>query len=307
MILVLVAALITDQFLGEVKRFHPLVGFGKCAMWVENWLNRKNHGSIFIGLMGVVILVLPAALVVFFLSAFLHKLVGFYTFVLDILIVYWALGLRSLTEHVEAIKKALLSQNIIAARQLLSLVVSRDSHSLNQQQISSAAIETTLENGCDAVFAVLFWYCVGGCGGVVAYRLINTLDAMWGYRTERYECFGKVAAKLDDVLNYLPARLTALSYGVLGNFKGAIKSCYESAHLLASPNAGLVMAAGAGSLNVRLGGGALYRGKEISKPYFGGSDMPSTESIASAVKMVILTTLLWCFAIGFTQIILRSI
>ena len=290
--LIAIVALLLDQLLGEAKRFHPLIGFGNLAVWLEQRVNTRptERLSVLSGLLCLTLLILPISSIIWLLQVSLDSL----GWIISLFVLYWALGLKSLIEHIQPVRIALSHNNIDQARHSLSRIVSRDTKSLDQQQITTAAVETTLENGCDAVFGALFWFLVGGAPMAVLYRLINTLDAMWGYRTSRYEFFGKSAAILDDIANYLPARLTALSYAICGNFKTAINSWFSFSKLLESPNAGPVMAAGAGSLNVRLGGPTPYQGLVKEKPFFGGTNQVHIDDLQRANKLVINAVLLWC-------------
>lgn len=300
--IIVILALALDRLVGEPRRGHPLVGFGNGALYLERKFNIPSHGkrSIIKGALCVLALVAPLAVLSIALKYWLQTAWGtsptaaLLAPALDILVLYWAIGLRSLHQHIKPIQRALEASNIELARQLVARVVSRDSAQMAPTQISSAAIETTIENGCDALFSVLFWYALGGIFMVIIYRLVNTLDAMWGYRTERFERFGKAAAKLDDLLNYIPARLTALTYGIFGNLTGALESWRRDAPKLDSPNAGPVMAAGAGSLNLRLGGEASYHGELKDKVYFGGTEPPVPGDISRALRLINLSTVLWC-------------
>lgn len=293
--LTVTSALVLDQLFGEAKRYHPLVGFGNIATYVENKLNKIPHKpiSVLIGSLGLALLVTVPVL----LSIALSEWIGQYSLVLDIIVLYWAIGLKSLIEHTKPINDALNEQNIGQARTSVSYIVSRNTETMCEPQIVSATVESTLENGCDGVFAAIFWCIIGGAPCVIAYRLINTLDAMWGYRSERFEYFGKCAAKLDDAINYIPARLAALSYAVLGQFRLAIECWKSQAKKLNSPNGGPVMCSGAGSLNIKLGGPAIYHNKTLNKPYFGGNQLPSAKDIQRANQLVRKTALLWCVAI----------
>jgi adenosylcobinamide-phosphate synthase len=151
-----------------------------------------------------------------------------------------------------------------------------------------------LENGNDAIFSTLFWFALLGGPGAVMFRLANTLDAMWGYRTPRFLHFGWAAARFDDVLNYVPARLTAISYALLGKCRQALTCWRTQAAAWDSPNAGPVMATGAGSLGVQLGGAARYHGEWEQRPALGSGVRPGATDIARGVSLVRHAQWLWC-------------
>jgi adenosylcobinamide-phosphate synthase len=218
--------------------------------------------------------------------------------IVEIGLLYLALGATSLAEHARAVAEALHDHDLPLARQRVGLMVSRDTGKMNQAQVSAAAVESVLENGCDAVFGALFWFAVAGAPGVVLYRLVNTLDAMWGYRTARYLQFGWAAARLDDILNWMPARLTALSYTLLGQQRLAWRCWRLQASAWQSPNAGPVMAAGAGALGVSLGGAASYHSQWIQRPPLGAGLPPGAIDIDRAVKLINAAIWLWLFGIA---------
>jgi adenosylcobinamide-phosphate synthase len=168
---------------------------------------------------------------------------------------------------------------------------------MDAQAVASAAVESVLENGNDAVFGALFWFLVAGAPGVLLYRLVNTLDAMWGYRTPRYLYFGWAAARLDDVLNFIPARLTALTYALIGHTRSALRCWRAQAGEWESPNAGPVMAAGAGALGVGLGGGAYYHGQWEERPALGAGPRPDATSIPAGLRLVRLGVILWLLVV----------
>jgi adenosylcobinamide-phosphate synthase len=173
------------------------------------------------------------------------------------------------------------------------MIVSRDTGDLNETDIARATCESVLENGSDAIFSALFWFLVLGAPGAVLYRLANTLDAMWGYRTPRYRHFGWAAARIDDVLNWIPARLTSLTYALLGRTRSALRCWATQARHWYSPNAGPVMAAGAGALDIELGGPARYHGELKIRPALGCGSAPHVRHIARAVRLVQRALVLW--------------
>lgn len=283
------AAVLIDWLLGEPKRLHPLVGFGRLAAGAERWL----YGSPGLGprarrVRGVLALALLLAPLVA-VAAFLCALPGAGA-VLSIAGLYFALAHRSLHDHALAVVVALRTGDDHEARRLASLMVSRDPAALD---ITRSATESVLENGNDGVFGAIFWFALAGGAGAVFYRLANTLDAMWGYRNDRYLEFGWAAARLDDLLNFIPARLTALTYAALGNTRQAIACWRAQAPAWDSPNAGPVMAAGAGALGVSLGGPARYQGEWHDRPALGTGAAPTPDDIERALTLVRHSLWLW--------------
>jgi adenosylcobinamide-phosphate synthase len=213
--------------------------------------------------------------------------------VLDALLLGFALGGRSLAEHARAVAASLADGRLEAAREAVGRIVSRDTGALDEEGAATAAVESVLENGNDAVFGALFWFCIAGGAGALLYRLANTLDAMWGYRDARRIYFGWAAARLDDALNFVPARLTALTYALLGETRTALACWRAQAAQWSSPNAGPVMAAGAGALKVSVGGTAMYHGAAEARPLLGAGRAANAADIARAVALVERGLLLW--------------
>jgi cobalamin biosynthesis protein CobD len=275
-------------------------------------------------------LIIPLSLAGYFISSAL----GQYSWIFAVVVVYSAIGFKSLIEHSERVFNtlpnrvfntlpnksvntlpnkafnALPNKSVNArsdkqldkARYAVSLMVSRNTAQMSEAEITSASIESSLENGCDSTFGVLFWFLLGGVPMVICYRLTNTLDAMWGYRNQRFELFGKSAAKLDDLLNYVPARITALFFALCGNTRKALGCWRTQATLLASPNGGPVMTSGAGSLDIQLGGPAYYHGKRVKKAFFGAENQAQSEDILRANRLLRLTLLTWCAAIALISL-----
>lgn len=287
----LLLGLLIDHFVGEVKRWHPLVGFGDAASILEEAANPSS--DIEGKLRGLFCWALMVLIPVMAMSLVVSQLSGLALLVVNALVVYFVVGLKSLAEHGRNVAVPLLAGDLPAARQLIAMMVSRDTDMLTEQQVASAACESVLENGSDAIFAALFWFCLLGAPGAILYRGANTLDAMWGYKTDRYRSFGWAAARIDDVLNWLPARLTALSYSLVGNFSSGLKCARQQGGLTDSPNAGYVMAAGAGALGISMGGGAIYHGKEHQRPIFGVGPVAEAIDIERAIALVQRASVLW--------------
>ncbi|NQD91632.1 cobalamin biosynthesis protein [Pseudomonas sp. CrR25] len=282
------AAVALDAWLGEPRRGHPLVAFGRLAARLERRFNPAGRGWRSHGVTAWCLAVLPLTL----LAALLAQLEAI-GWAVEILALYAALGLKSLGEHATPVAQALRLGDLALARQRVGYLVSRHTAALDATGVARAGTESVLENGSDAVFAALFWFLVAGAPGVVLYRLSNTLDAMWGYRNSRFERFGWAAAKIDDGLNYLPARLVALTYALLGSSARALRCWRRQAPQWDSPNAGPVMAAGAGALGVRLGGAAIYHGREEQRPPLGEGAEPCARDIERALNLVYGGVLLW--------------
>ena len=284
--LLLVAGVVLDYLLGEARRWHPLVGFGNLAGLLEHSFNRGAMG----GLRGAgawALAVLPLTAVACWAAVRGGLAV-------HVALLYFCLGLRSLRDHNLPIARALAGGDLPAARQLTARIVSRDTASASEAELAKASAESLLENGNDAVFGTRFWFLVAGGPGAPLFRLANTLDAMWGYRSSRFLAFGCAAARIDDALNYIPARLTALSYVLLADDRKTAWRCWRlQAPHWPSPNAGPVMASGAGALGLALGGSATYDGVPEQRPELGHGRPARAVDILRAWKLVEASTALW--------------
>ncbi len=285
-----------DLLIGEATRWHPLVGFGNVAAWVEKKLNTGN-GRFFRGTIAWCIVVLPVCVFIWTLTLLLAQWHAVAALAAHAVLLYFSLGLRSLRDHTMPIAQALADGDLPHARVLTARIVSRDTAQSEESDLAKAGVESLLENGNDAVFGTLFWFVIAGGPGALLFRLANTLDAMWGYRTPRFLAFGCAAARIDDVLNFIPARLTALSYGLLGNTRSAWRCWRTQAPLWSSPNAGPVMSAGAGALNISLGGAAIYDGEIERRPVLGSGPAATGVDIRRAWRLVASATALWAVLI----------
>nr|WP_314901129.1 adenosylcobinamide-phosphate synthase CbiB [uncultured Deefgea sp.] len=300
----LMFGLAIEWLFGEPRRWHLLVSFGRLANAVERAMNKGRMGIALGAISMMALVAIPIFIFIVLRIYFANS-----AWILDGLALWFALGAKSLFAHVRAIARPLMCGDLPAARVALSMIVSRDCAQLTETEVAKGAIESNLENGADAIFATLFWFALFGGAGALLHRLSNTLDAMWGYRTPRFNEFGRFAARLDDVLNYIPARLVALSYALLGNARLALTAWRTQAPRWDSPNAGPVMAAGAGALSLTLGGNAIYHGQVEVRTPLGFGPAPQALDIERSLRLVQKTLALWllsCVALPLLMLIFQE-
>ena len=301
--LIAVMAVLLDRLLAEPKHWHPLVVFGRWADWLEKVFNRPRwRGQYWPGALALFLALLPLLP----LGWFLYWL-GQQSFWLwcaaQALILYACIGWQSLKQHVQAIVEA---DELSVRRTRLSWIVSRDTAELNDEEIAQASCESLLENSSDALFASLFWFAIGGGLAALAHRWVNTLDAMWGYKTARFHAFGCWAARTDDLLAYWPARMTAALF-VLLSFPHCSRAwrCWRTqGPRCSSPNGGPVMTAGAGALNVRLSRRASYHGQWHEKTPMGCGPSADLKDIPSAMRLIHRTLWLWLACLLLLPVVL---
>ena len=274
-----------DLLLGDPAWLpHPVVGFGKMISWGEHRLNQGLHRMLKGALLAIVLILL-----VFFVTWYLrHLLLSFNdvsVIILDTIIVFYCLAGTTLIREVRAVFHA-LDRSLEEGRQQVARIVGRDTSELSAQEVRTAALETLAENLSDGVIAPLFWFALLGTPGMLAYKMVNTLDSMIGYKTERYKDFGCWAAHIDDVANYIPARLTALLMIVASGKLHLLTFVWKNGHRHASPNSGYPEAALAGILNCRFGGPHYYFGQLFDKPYIGENErLLATDDMKKAVRV----------------------
>jgi len=290
-VITIFSAVLLDLYFGEPKNWHPLIVFGRFASFVEKICLKTQFSDFNQKIMGVGALIF--IIIIFIVPLYYLQQWAWFNGVFAPIILYFCIAATSLKQHAINVFSALEKNDLVLARKKVAMIVSRDCTKMDALAIRRATLESVLENGADAIFAPLFWFAIGGSFGVILYRLSNTLDAMWGYKNTRYLYFGWAAARLDDVLNFIPARLTALSYIILGNTRLGWYCWDNQASLLESPNGGVVMTAGAGSLNLKLGGTASYHGQDKEKPFFGGANLPTNDDIKRANQLINLSLILW--------------
>lgn len=276
----LIVGWLTDKLLGDPTWLpHPIVLFGKAIAAGERWLNKGGHRRVKGGVLTLVLIVLT-----FCITAGIIHLLGLLSFarplsvmIFSAILIFYCLAGTTLCKEVRMVFDA-ADRSLDDGRRQVGRIVGRDTSELTDQEVRKAALETLAENLSDGVIAPLFWLLLLGVPGMMTYKMINTLDSMIGYRTERYRLFGTVAARIDDVANYIPARLTAmLMIIVAGKPRLWRFVCrYGSQH--ASPNSGWPEAALAGILHCRFGGTHTYFGETIEKPYIGENERTITSA-----------------------------
>ena len=296
-----------DLIFGDPARLpHPIVWFGKVISAFEHNLNKGSHRKLKGALTAIGLI-----LFVFLISWMLRKLLGIFglfifdgtheqvyqipvlLYLFDILAIFYCLAGTTLIREVRAVFLA-LDRSLEEGRQQVARIVGRDTSELSAQEVRTAALETLAENLSDGVIAPLFWFAILGTPGMLAYKMVNTLDSMIGYKTERYRDFGCWAAHIDDIANCIPARLTALlmilfSPPKLGGVRGGLnrlKFVYKYGRCHASPNSGYPEAALASILNCRFGGPHYYFGQLFDKPYIGTNDrLLTTDDMKTSVRI----------------------
>ena len=289
-ILPLLLGWLLDFVFGDPSRLpHPIVWFGKMISWGEHRLNKGNHRMAKGAMMAIVLI-----LMVFFIVWGLKQLVPnmILWLVLDTIIIFYCLAGTTLIREVREVFLA-LDRSLDEGRKQVARIVGRDTSQLTAQEVRTAALETLAENLSDGVIAPLFWFALLGTPGMLAYKMVNTLDSMIGYRTERYKDFGCWAAHIDDVANYIPARLTALLMVIASGKLSLLKFVWKNGRRHASPNSGYPEAALAGALNCRFGGPHYYFGELFDKPFIGENDRElNTKDMQTAVRINRTTELL---------------
>ena len=303
-----------DLLLGDPSWLpHPIVGFGKIIAFGERHLNKGNHRMLKGAIMSIFLIVL-----VFTIIWLIENQLSIIHYTLSIafesLLIFYCLAGTTLIREVREVFRA-VDRSLDEGRKQVARIVGRDTAQLSAQEIRTAALETLAENLSDGVIAPLFWLAIGGVPAMVAYKMVNTLDSMIGYRTERYKDFGCWAAHIDDVANYIPARITALLMILprLVSIHGGSKFFTFHSSLFtfvrrygrmhASPNSGYPEAALAGILDCRVGGPHYYFGELFDKPYIGENARElTTADMQKAVRInrtaevlaIIIITIIYC-------------
>ncbi len=276
-ILPLLGGWILDLLLGDPSCLpHPVVWFGKMIAWGEKWLNSGRHRMLKGALMAI------AYIILVFLAGWV---INQFAPILNIIIIFYCLAGTTLIREVRQVFLA-VDRSLEEGRQQVARIVGRDTSGLSAQEVRTAALETLAENLSDGVIAPLFWWALLGTPGMLAYKMVNTLDSMIGYHTQRYKDFGCWAARIDDVANFIPARLTSLLMILVSGKLRLLGFVWRNGRQHASPNSGYPEAALAGILNCRFGGPHTYFGEQFDKPYIGEHEKQlDTDDMKKAIRI----------------------
>lgn len=284
-VLICLCALLMNRFLGEPRRWNPLIGFD----WLAQRVEAIGYGPVqligllrwLLGTFVLMALVIPPALIVWRLSS-----VPYLYVVVEVSLLYLTLDIGRLRRETGAVAKALKENNLAQARKQLERLVNRDTASMDEEAISLATVEAILVGGYSTMTGALFWFLVAGAPGAVVYRLVGVLKERWGYPTPRYGYFGWSTMWLYYALNWIPARLTAFAYLLLGDHETAWRCWRRQASAWRQPNAGSAIAAGAGALNLQLGGMVYYYGRLIERPSLGEGILPRAKDISRSLNLL---------------------
>ena len=309
-------ALIIDFSIGDPKRlYHPVMAIGSLVQWFEKTFNKEDHSRLLKWLFGLLLWILTVTTTYLLCWILLKAAYGIHPaiyHVLNIAMVWMGIAAKSLKQASMKVMEDLEKMDILEARINLSYIVGRDTQELSYGAIIKASVETVAENASDGVIAPLFYALVGGAPLLWAYKAVNTLDSMVGYRNERYKDFGLVSARMDDLFNLIPARLTAvfmiLSSGLMGlSMKDSFWVWMKDHGHHKSPNSGHPEAAVAGALGIRLGGDASYFGEVSHKATIGvETRAPETDDIKRVNKMMYSATILFLILSSLLIVMIRE-
>ncbi|SPH23772.1 Cobalamin biosynthesis protein CobD [Defluviimonas aquaemixtae] len=290
---IMLVAMAIDTAIGWPARLyavigHPVTWIGALISRLESWLNLEDADPPqrrLAGLAATVIVVAIAADLAWMATWFLPE--GWLGILLGGVIAWPFIAIRSMQSHIRAVTAPLSDGDLDGARSAVAMIVGRDPAQLDEAGVARAALESLAENTSDGIVAPVFWGTLFGLPGIAAYKAINTLDSMIGHRNSRYEAFGWAAARIDDVANLVPARLTGVLFAVVSHARGAaFRAMVRDARHHRSPNAGWPEAAMAGALGVRLSGPRVYADRVAEEPWVnGGAPDPEPRDICRALSL----------------------
>lgn len=293
-------AFLLDLLLGDPPWIpHPVRWIGKWAAFCERIFRKQLGSGIVVGILFWFCIVVPSVLIPFTVINIANSIHPWLGRAFEIWILYQGIALRDLLKEVRPIYHYLRAGDLMQARRSTSRIVSRSTENMDEAALSRSAMESISENGVDGVISPLFWVMLLGPAGLWAFKAASTLDSMVGYRTPEYERFGKFSARMDDLLNWFPARLSIFFYALAAfpHFSQMVRTlriAFRDHALHASPNSGWGESAASGYLGVRLGGPAIYHGVRKEKPWFGKEFRDATHTdIPASMRMVFLGSILF--------------
>ena len=310
---ILPLAFFLDLLLGDPPLLpHPIRWMGRAISTLENPFRKISASPVTSGTIFSMVLVILTFIVTALALKAAQAVHPVLKSVMEILLIYYAISIRSLESSAMAVSAALNREDLASAREKVSHIIGRDVESLSAAGVAAGAVESVAENLVDGVISPLFYACIGGAPLAMAFKMINTLDSMIGYKNEKYAQFGKTAARLDDLANYLPARLSVpvISFAaqlLSGKWMPAFKTAVIEGANHTSPNAGYPEAAFAGALEVKLNGPNIYGGKLVEKPFVGiRFNRPKVFHIKKACDLMMLSAFLWLILVWMINILLMG-
>ncbi len=304
LMIIAVAAFLFDALIGDPRsKFHPVVLIGNLISLLEKFLRRDDDNpSVKIIKGGILVFVVVISMLfigvgINFLTLKIPSITA--QIFLQAIILSFMISPRSLSEAGREIYNLLESNDLIHAREKVGWIVGRDTKNLNESEVTRATVETVAENTVDGIISPLFYFALGGLPLAIAYRAVNTMDSMLGYKNEKYIHFGRVAARMDDIANFIPARLTGLLFIMSAfilkfDYRNAFNMMCRDARKHPSPNGGWAEATVAGALNIRLGGINYYFGEPHFREYMGDpNENLKAAHIMGTIKMMYTATTLF--------------
>ena len=311
---VLVCAFILDFFIGDPDfRYHPIRMFGRAIDLTEPRFRKWFENPFAAGLFFALFLIVAAWGAAWFVHASARGIHPAFGTGVDILLVWFCISARSLESAAMKVAEPLNMRRTEKAKEQLARIVGRDTHNLTETGIARAGVETVAENLVDGVISPLFYAAIGGAPLALAYKMVNTLDSMVGYKNEKYADFGKASARIDDIANYVPARVSVGIVSIAARLLGkkgmrAFGTGFMEGNKHASPNAGYPEAAFAGALGIRLGGPNYYQGRLVEKPWIGPAfGDPNSGHIRKACDLMMLSSLIWVCVLSLSDLCLNLI
>src|SRR3972149_5524129 len=302
-------AYVLDLAIGDPQwSYHPLRLIGRAIEGMEYLVRKLPIPERISGILLTMIIVSGTYLSIYAVMLLSRQWSKLGEIIIGAVILYFTISIKCLADESKKVMTALKENDLIKARKALSLIVGRDTENLSEEQIVCACVETIAEGSVDGVLSPLFYAFAGGPTAAMAYKAVNTLDSMVGHKNEKYVRFGWASARLDDLANYIPARISAILIPMASflcgyGFKDSLRIACRDGRKHESPNSGIPEAAMAGALGVQLGGATTYQGEIIEKPFIGDAkNLLTIESIDTAIKITYVASILF-MAFGITYIV----